>query len=150
MGVVHSRPLIVMIMHKQAQMCLQRDPKCYKRISPKFYFSKFSTDWLTHSLTHSHAFQSSIAENQLWVQLCSFSENAWQKKPFTILNACTVFLPSNFFLRIFKQYDYGYTFEKTALYITCDFSNYAFQCNREVEWLFHAFMRYAHLWYNVK
>ena len=47
-GIIHGH-LIVLVKHKQAQMCLQSDNflKKFKDI----YFSEFSTALLTHSLT---------------------------------------------------------------------------------------------------
>ena len=53
-GIIHGH-LIVLVRHKQAQMYLQSDPKCYERFSMKFlkifYFNEFSTALLTHTLT---------------------------------------------------------------------------------------------------
>ena len=34
-GIIHTH-LIIFVMHEQAHMCLQSDPKCYEQISTKF------------------------------------------------------------------------------------------------------------------
>ena len=49
LGIIHGY-LIVLVRHKQAQMCLQSDPKRYEQFSKKFknifYFSEFSTAYM--------------------------------------------------------------------------------------------------------
>ena len=52
-GIINGH-FILLVRHKQAQLCLQSNLKCYEQISTKFlknYFRKFSTASLT--LTHS-------------------------------------------------------------------------------------------------
>ena len=63
-GIIHGH-LIVLVRHKQIQMCLKSDPKCYERISMKFlkYFVlvNFLLPYsLTHSLTLPYSFTHSL------------------------------------------------------------------------------------------
>ena len=90
-GIIHGH-LIVLVRHKQAQMCLQSDPKHYEQFSTKFlkYFI------VTHSLTH-WCVQSSIAENWLQLKLHSLGGNVLNyvaKKSYTIFNAYVYVLVS--------------------------------------------------------
>ena len=107
-GVIHSH-LIALVRHKQAQMCLQSDPKCYEQISTKFllpYSLTHSPHSLTYSLTHpltnspmrSVKCNRKLATSTAWL--------IWQKclefhgkKLFTILNAY-----------MYALFSYGFSF----------------------------------------
>ena len=86
--ILHSH-FTVLVRYKQAQMCLQNDPKRLQRGATKFKKNIILANFLLpHCLT-----DASVAESWLQLQPCFFggnTSNFVEKKPFTILNTYDV------------------------------------------------------------